>query len=177
MVPHTISGMGNYKDRVRAAMARHHERQLKAEGEPKRKNKAPEKEVERECLEWMRRQGWSVNVFEAKATWDKRGFYRGQAMKEGTPDCIGCDSFGTFVAVEFKAPGRLSTLRPLQRKYLVEKIERGAFAAVVDSASRLQDCYELWRDCVKNGANSVELLLGLLPFKKSEDDLELDFTK
>lgn len=115
----------------------------------KTKNRKPEKEVERFCLEWMRQNHWDVQIYEAKATYNPRqGRYMQQSMKAGTVDCQGVLPDGTFVAVEFKAPGRLSTFAApkniRQKQYLTQKIEHYAFGACVDSCARLQAIFALY---------------------------------
>jgi hypothetical protein len=44
----------NYKDRVKLAIEKYTIKQDKINKGPTRKNSKPEKEVEKECLEWMR---------------------------------------------------------------------------------------------------------------------------
>ena len=166
--------MGDFKSRVRQAVENFHKRELKSSSPPSRKNNRPEKQVESNCLHWMRQMDWSVEIFESKATYNPNiGVYKQQSMKQGTPDCIGCDAEGAFVAVEFKAPGRKSTLRPLQRKYLMEKIEHGAFAVCVDSAESLAEHYRQWCDLARDPKSRKEFLLLLLPSQKSKNHSSL----
>lgn len=121
------------------------------EAAPKReRNKSPEKDVERECLKWMRAQGWTVNIYEAKAKWNAQAErFTGTGMKFGTCDCMGNTDDGISVAVEFKAPGALSSFnserRYLQKKFILDRINTNAFACVVDSANRLEAIYLEWR--------------------------------
>lgn len=111
-----------------------------------RKNKTPEKTLTQlPCLRWMRSVGWSVDIYEAAAVWDsKRDSYSSNYMKTGTVDCLGCDKFGQFVAIEFKAPGRISTLSGGQKSFLIEKINCGGFGCVTDSVERLESIYNSW---------------------------------
>lgn len=139
----------DFKSRVRRALEAHHERQLPKASGPSRKNAKPEKEVERACLEWMRRRGWDVNIFEAKSTFDpQRGRYVAQSMKAGTADCMGNMPDGVAVVVEFKAPGKLGTFahpkNGRQQEFLRRKIESGAFACVTDSVERLEHVFNGW---------------------------------
>jgi hypothetical protein len=115
---------------------------------PKRKHKKPEKEVEKACVDWMRKQGWVVEIYESKATLSN-GVWRQQSMKAGTADCMGVMPDGTAVIVEFKAPGKLKTFwaerNQRQQEFLIERINLFAFACVTDSVKRLIDIYDCWR--------------------------------
>ncbi len=86
-----------------------------------------------------------MQILEAKATFDpKIGRWRQQAMKQGTLDCIGSTNEGIGAYIEFKAPGALSTLRPAQRDFILEKINANAFSCVTDSPQRLELIYNRW---------------------------------
>jgi hypothetical protein len=132
------------------ALNRFYEKQITpVSSEPKRHNKSPEKDVERECLAWMRSRGWTVNVFESKAVWNSKAESWSQSgMKFGTADCLGNTDEGVAVAVEFKAKGKLSSFNKetnyLQRKFIIDRINTNAFACVVDSASGLEFIYTKW---------------------------------
>lgn len=129
---------------VKDAMEKYSARLLRA---PRtKKNKKPERDlVQIPCVEWMRQRGWSVNIYESKAIFSPTaGRYIGQSMLPGTCDCMGVDQAGHGVFLEFKAPGRLKTIKHHQRKFLLEKIDSGAFGAVVDSVVRLGEIYETW---------------------------------
>lgn len=153
-----------------------------AEG-PKRKNDKPEKVVEKDCLAWMRAQGWQVQVYEAKATFDpRRGIYRNQSMKAGNPDCMGVDSLGNAVAVEFKAPKKRSSFnserRAKQKEFILKRIEINTFACVVDSSAMLVQLYMQWLELKNNMQNkeAKELLLEALPkVKKNKKFTDLNF--
>lgn len=141
-----------------------------------RKNDKPEKQVQTDCLNWMRKNGWSVNIFEAKSTYDpSRGRYISQSMKAGTLDCGGSVPLGIACVIEFKAPGKLSSLRDNQRKTLIEKINSNNFAVVVDSVGRLEKLYIEWvarREISLEAARAY--LMSMLPAEKSGlDDGEL----
>lgn len=166
-----------YKDRIRNACAKAAESALKEYQPPSRKNNAPEKEVEKECLALMRSWGWSVEIYESKATYDpKRDIYRQQAMKSGTADCMGSTDEGISAIVEFKAPKKLTTLSDIQREFLVEKIGSNCFAIVTDSAERLQKIYRHWQFLRRSGNFHAlkEYLLSELPKKRERpEDREL----
>jgi hypothetical protein len=163
----------DYKSRVRAALNKVAERELKEISKlngthKKRKHAKPEKLVEKACMEWMRNQGWSVQVIEAKATYNPRGFWSNQSVKAGTCDCIGTTNQGISVAIEFKAESRLKTFRKetnqRQIDYIVEKIEHGAFACVTDSVERLKEIHEVWTNIrAKSFEDSIRYLKGMLP--------------
>lgn len=135
----------------------------KAKPKPKRRNSRPEKQVEFDCMSWMRRMGWSVQVYEARQS---SGRYTG--VLAGTVDCQGVLPNGTFVAVEFKAPGKLKTFnRPAnhrQRNYLIEKINHFAFGCVVDSLEKLQEIYAGYKMLTREDA--LIYLLEQLPSAK-----------
>lgn len=116
----------------------------------KRRNKSPEKDVERECVLWMRARGWDVQIISSKAQYNpKVGRYVSQAVTAGTVDCIGTMPDGTFVAIEFKAPTNMKQFnRPhniRQKEYIRSKILSNAFGCVVDSAKLLESIYESWK--------------------------------
>jgi GTP-binding protein EngB required for normal cell division len=115
----------------------------------KRTNAKPEKNVEKECLTWMRAQGWNVQIFESKAT-QINGVWRNQSMKAGNADCQGTLPGGIACYIEFKSPGRLSTFNAPKNQrqidFILAKIDMGAFACVVDSADHLAGIYNIWKE-------------------------------
>jgi hypothetical protein len=176
------------KDRKQStidALNRYYQKQLIAD-KPKESRAhygKPEKSVERDCLSFMRGRGWSINIFEAKATWSpSQGAWTQQGMKAGVCDCMGNivsegHDDGVAVAVEFKAPGAMSSFnsdkRYLQRKFIVDKINSGAFACVVDSAALLEKIYSRWheiRATDKSGAR--QFLISSLPQTRTKTRLE-----
>ena len=170
----------NYKSRVMNAMNRFEQKQLKKTSPKTKRNQKPEKITEKECLLWMRSKGWDVEIFEAKATYNPRTQrYTSSAMKAGTCDCIGVTNDGIPVFIEFKAKGKLSTFAKStnyrQCAYLFGKIERGAFACVVDSAQYLEAIYIQWkqRKDVSTEA-SIDFLMNVLPRTKKQKDLSFD---
>lgn len=162
-----------FKDRIRNAIAQNYERQLKKERGPQRKNDKPEKEVERQCMDQMRDWGWSMQVFEAKATYDpKAQRYISQSMKQGTLDSGGSTNEGVAAWVEFKAPGKLATLRPNQRLFLIQKIGVNNFACVVDSKERLIEIHSKW-DFLREHGNydaARDYLMSMIPKEKAQRD-------
>lgn len=170
----------NPKQSTIDALNRHCEKQLEKD-KPKRlktHNAKPEKAVEKACLELMRSWGWSVNIFESKATWNpKAGAWLQQGMKAGTCDCMGSTDDGVAVAIEFKSPGRLSTFnsekRYLQRQFIVDKINANNFACVVDSSDRLALIYSRWKMLRLESQNSARsYLISMLPAKSAVKALD-----
>lgn len=155
----------DYKSGVRKAMEKYHQKQIPS-AKPKRKNERPEKLVEKQVLQYLRANGYFVEVVESKAVFSQSAgrFLQGQA-RAGFVDVVGCSPLGQFVAVELKAPGRLSTLRFEQREFLVAAISRQAFGCVVDSVERLQKVLLAYK------SNPVpQTLMDLLPVKKIDKD-------
>ena len=154
-------------------MERFLERQDKKNAGPTRKNSKPEKDlVQKPCMKWMRERGWSVNVFEAKATWSAaRGRYISQSVPAGTCDCMGNMPDGHGVAIEFKAPGRLVTFcdNEVQEEFLKNKVDGGVFACVVDSVERLAEIYEAWAPLKASNdmTRAKEYLRLMLPKKRT----------
>lgn len=137
----------DFKERVKLAISNFEHRQaLKSQRITGRKNKKPEQDVARHCLAWMRSVGFAVDIYESKANFNpKVGLWLQQSMRTGTTDCIGTDPDGFAAFIEFKAPGKLKSLRDSQRAFIYRKIDAGAFACVVDSAERLADIYRYFK--------------------------------
>lgn len=110
----------------------------------RRKNKKPEKEVEKKVMAWLKTNGFSCHVVEAKATWSKASnCYKSQLVAPGFPDICGCSANGLSVWIELKAPGKGRRPRVEQYEFLMDKIEKNCFAVCVDSVEILE---KLWRD-------------------------------
>lgn len=136
--------MTDIRSRVQRAMEKHHAKL--AGRKPRTKpNGRPEKEVERDCMEWLKEHGFSCHVVESKAVYShKAGRYIKGQTDEGFADCVGVyGATGTAVFIEFKAPGRVSTLRPAQKHFLRTKIDHNAFAVVIDSVEKLE---QIWNE-------------------------------
>lgn len=151
------------------ALLKHHQKLLKQSEPRKRRNKRPEKEVESACLKWMREHGWSVDVIEASGG---RNMYGAVTVKSGFSDACGNTQHGLAVFVEFKAPGRLATLRDHQRVFLTKKINTNCFAVVVDSASRLSTLFDEWLRHRRNKdlKAAQDFLLNALPKERKSKD-------
>ena len=156
--------MSNFRDAIKLSVQRHAKKQLRT---PRTKaNGKPEKAVEKACMDWLRNNGFSVNVVESKAVYNAQaGRYLKGQTDQGFSDAVGCHNSGLAVFIEFKAPGRLSTLRPSQKAFLRDKIDFGAFACVVDGPERLE---QIWKEFEKerqsgvNNAASKTYLLSLI---------------
>ncbi len=162
-----------YKERIRNAVLKASAKALKEYQPTTRHNEKPEKEVEGACLFLMRSWGWSMQIFESKATYDPRaGRYIGQAMKSGTLDSGGSTNEGIAAWVEFKAPGKLNTLRDGQRTFILEKIAVNNFACVTDSSDRLNDIHKHWSFLRRHGNIDAarEYLISMLPKEKAPQD-------
>ncbi len=160
------------KDSTRKALDSYMSRQIpRSDTNRKKHNAKPEKEVERACLNWMRdpERGWSVQIYSASATFNPvQGRWMAQSMKAGTVDCQGLMPDGTFVAVEFKAPGALRRFNlpknHRQKEYLVEKIRMNAFGCVCDSARRLAEIFDGYKAAVAISKDQAMMyLMGELP--------------
>ena len=141
----------------------------KLQGQGK-KNKKPEKEVEYQCVKWMKLQGWDIDIYEAKNTRDAKGNFHASNMPAGVVDCMGITSHGEPVYVEFKAPGSRSTINQnfRQLQFLLRKINRFGFGCVVDSENRLAVTYKTWRHIHLNEGRFAarDFLLEQMPKKR-----------
>lgn len=161
------------------ALKRYLERQAK-QSTPKRRrrNHSPEADVKRAVMVWLKDNGWSMNAVEAKAVWNPGAgrYLRGQTTP-GVSDLIGCAPDGTGAFIELKSPGRRGTLKPHQRQYLFEKIQRGSFAVCVDSVECL---VKAWTEFTHRRKMDLQLgkafLLRHLPTVEDEKP-EQDFLK
>lgn len=148
------------------------EKQIVRESTKGKKYKKPEKITEKECMAWMRGQGWFVNIFEAKSSLDEYGNYVSSRMKPGTPDCMGITPDGIPIAIEFKAKGKRCSFNKeknyRQREFISKYIECYGFSVVVDSAERLQEYWSEWSLINSKGQRDEarEYLKNILPKKK-----------
>ena len=135
---------------------------------PKRRNQKPEQQVVKACMEWMRERGFSMDVVESKAVYSVSSgrYLRGQTTP-GFVDAAGCTPEGIGCFIEFKAKGKVSTLRLSQKEFLKQKIYKGCFACVVDSTERLSEIYSNWLDLFKKDRDlSIAYLLKQLPQRR-----------
>lgn len=150
---------------VKDAVLKYHEKQLPKKGKKPRKNSKPEQKTVSQCMEWFHEHGFSMSVVDSTATFSVAAnrYLRGQAAA-GFPDSAGCDPLGVGCFVEFKAAGKLSTLREGQREFLKQKILKGCFAVVVDCTTRLEQLYSGW--VVLGRDERIAYLLDQLPKKR-----------
>lgn len=165
--------MSSPKDRALKALENHHRKLANKQIKFTRRNGKPEKEVERFCLQWMRERNWDVQILESKAVYNANAgrYLRTMSVSAGTCDCIGTLPNGLFVAIEFKAPGRLATFASdrnhLQRDYIINKIKSGCFACVTDSAARLEKIYNAWLEALQvSPEKGKDTLLSFLPTRQ-----------
>ena len=112
----------------------------------KKKNNRPEKEVEKEVMEWLKRNDFSCHVVESKAVFSaSAGIFLHSQADPGMSDIIGCTPDGMGCFIELKAKGKKSTLKMHQRKFLLSKIARGAFSVCVDSVEYLEKCWDYYK--------------------------------
>lgn len=153
---------------VKDALEKYSKKQLSSDRRPTRKNKKPEQKTVNACMEFFKDFGFSMHIVESKAVYNVRAgrYLTGQTVS-GFTDSAACTPNGIGCFVEFKAKGRLSTLREAQREFMMEKIIKGCFSCVVDSAERLKRIYADWTK-LKNlgGDEATAYLLAEMPKKK-----------
>lgn len=134
---------------------------------PKRKNKTPEKDLQKKIILMGRKDGFDLYITDSSAKWNADlGTYVSDKFASGMSDLTG-DRDGLACYVEVKAPGRRSTLKPHQRQFLLDKIERRCFACCVDS---YEDIVTLWNKWRQKG-NYKQVLIEALPKEPvSRDD-------
>jgi len=164
------------KARVWKALEGYEKKQDRLRRGPTRTNQKPEKEVETACMDWLKAFGFDMNVIESKAVFNPQsGRYISGQVKAGYLDSSGNDSQGHACYVEFKAPGRRSTLSDKQREFALRKIDTNAFAVVVDSADLLNDFYRCWRKIFRQDKfEARQYLKKLLPPEPVRRDAKVD---
>jgi hypothetical protein len=162
-----------YQARIRQLIADSQQRHKKKSAKPKRKNQKPEKQVEKDCLKWLKENGFSVHIYESKAkSLEGVGYTHRTPLPKGHPDCAGVDPNGLGVYIEFKAPGRLtySSFSEEQLDFIKDKIEHGAFAIGVDNSLELSIAYSHFGHLrsARLYRESREYLLSRLPKNKTK---------
>ena len=111
-----------------------------------KKNKTPEKDLEKEVRAWAARNDVDLHVVESKNMYSaKSGRYTQRATSESMPDL--CGNYGAIsVWIELKAPGRRNTLKEHQKSFLERKIGMGCFACCIDSVKMLEKILFEWID-------------------------------
>lgn len=136
------------KESTKQALERYFDKQARMNNpaRKKRTNKKPEKLVEKVVMEWLKANDFSCDVVESKAVFSPRaGIYLNSQATPGMSDIVGCTPDGRGCFIELKAKDRRSDLKDHQRRFLLEKISRGAFAACVDSVEYLEKCWRAYR--------------------------------
>lgn len=110
-------------------------------------SKKPEKQVVRDILQWSYLSGMWLHVIESRATYSEKlkRYNRSGNAPAGYSDLSGIGANDEPVFIEVKAAGKLSTLKIHQRLFLVNAIERGAFAVCADSANLVDALYKHFR--------------------------------
>ncbi len=145
----------------------------------KKANGKPEKLVEKDCMAWLIKNGFDVQVIESKAVL-RGGEWRQAGAAFGTCDILGTSPYGEAVFIELKALGKRCTFwrsgNDRQTEYLVSKIKANAFAVVVDNSHDLDRWFHAWRGWKLVGLDRArEYLTDLLPAKpkRKVDDTPL----
>lgn len=147
-------------DRFFAKDAKRREREM-GTGQPKTPRGRPEfEQTVKPCWKWLEANGFSMSIVESRAVYNAEAgrFVDGQA-EAGFPDSVGCCPDGTGAFVEFKAPGKRSTVRPGQYEFLKAKLELGCFAVVADSVESLAN---QWREYSHLRAMNRQLAINFL---------------
>lgn len=158
------------KNKIIEAVELYSQRQRRLQEGPKRRNNKPEDAVVKAHLDWYKANDFFIARYESKAKM-QNGVWRASGLNYGTPDLMGCDSFGQFHALEAKAPGRLSTLREEQRAFLLEIIERGGFGMCSDNVDKTVRVWNQWCNLYLE-KDKVELLKSILPAAKRPKECE-----
>jgi len=149
------------------AILNYHRKQLDqgVSREPKKKQKTPEKDVQKSVLDWARENKVHLHVIEA-STWNGRTRTFGDSKASaGFPDLVGNTEQGLVCYIELKAKGRRSNLSDKQRVFLEAKIAQSCFAVVVDSRTRLEQYWKgFWS--LKSPEERQSYLLETLPKKR-----------
>lgn len=129
----------------------------------------PEKQVEKEVLDWLLQNGFSVDVYDSKAIFSETAqrYKKSKAMKEGTSDLLGVSPQGFFVALELKSPKKEATCTLDQRNFLQDKIEKNGFGLLVSSVSFLQETWSSWIELRNQGKIDAarNFMLSRLPIR------------
>lgn len=137
-----------------------------------RKNQKPEAKVVNASLLWLNEMGFSCCVVDAAATFSiSAGRYLRGMAKKGMTDIVGVTPTGYGTFIEIKALGKLNTLKDHQKEFIREKILKGSFSIVTDSAQRLKDIYTQWHSLkLIDNDKSIAYLLDKLPKKRKSRD-------
>lgn len=107
---------------------------------PTRKNKKPERDLQKKIFSWCREAGMHVYITD-RGYWGRIGMLYSCPFAQGHSDISGNDKDGLSVYIEVKAPGRIKTLKSDQREFLKERIKEKCFATVTDDLEKLKSLY------------------------------------
>ncbi len=124
----------------------------------------PEKLLELDVKGWAASSGIWLEVYDSKAKLTERGIYKVQGVKQGTPDLLGLNKHGRFIAIELKAPKAPLVPSLDQRNFLTKVIEYGGFGIVTNNVHQLGEIYQRWLMTIDE-INKRAYLLELLPNK------------
>lgn len=79
-----------------------------------------------------------INYLESEGAWVVKTI---STSKRGCPDLVAV-IHGRFVAIEVKAPGKLSTVTPIQNHQLKQIVKAGGVAIAVDNLDDVKNCVE-----------------------------------
>lgn len=83
-----------------------------------------ESTVQSAIIKWLESQGaWVIKTI--------------NVSKRGCPDILACLD-GRFIAIEVKAPGKLSTVTPIQQYQMLKIIDAGGVALAADSVDTVK---------------------------------------
>jgi len=126
----------------------------------------PEKQVEKEILNLAPLYGFDLTVVDSAHVYSNttRMFSR-RMTNEVCSDIMGNNGpYACFI--ELKAPGKLkqfNTEKNIKQKlFILRKIEKGAFACVVDSMQRLAHIWSEWRKA-QTDDEKIKVLMSYLP--------------
>jgi hypothetical protein len=167
----------NYKDRILKSISNYSK---KNDNMPKKnrkvKNDKPEAAVVLAIKNHFNALGWHLTIVEAKANYSvDAGRYMHGAVASGFSDLCGNTNDGVAVWIEVKAPGKRSSIRIEQHKFLIDKIATNSFAICADSIEYVERVYEEWRKSENRKALLLKELPELQPRLKKRVDADLIF--
>lgn len=106
----------------------------------------PEKSVENAVFGMCLELKIDVQIYDSKGQYSAKAkaYTSNLGMSNGTPDLIGCDQYGHFVAIELKAHGKGHLCSLDQYNFLRKKILSNGFAAVISCEQKLKSIYLTW---------------------------------
>jgi len=138
----------------------------------KARSKKPELLVEKDVVKWAKKNGVEIYKTDAAGEYSPKAdmYLKDADLIAGHSDYSGdCkQALGCAVYIECKAKDRRCNTSFSQYNFLKNKINRGCFAVVVDSAEKLDFYFYHWlslRDSFKP-VKAQEYLMGILPKSK-----------